>query len=273
MNALASVPSDERVSAGRYNFFVRVAVTAHRLPPLRSVCARRRRAAERPRCKRDAAEKSCATPARAGIFRRDTATPAVSPPRSFHPLRRRYDLPPDPFRDLRHDCVAEAFKSVHPSGYPMSHSTHIGFNCPPIWSGSVGVESPWVRSRQLFAHVPFQSREVGLRNSTSVTSSRPPPMRFGRFQSGTRFPSLAVGVAHPLRPEESRRLGESFVPSELSGVGNNPDAFADVRRANVRSSNACPLRVIPDLGQVSENSAHSPVKQSCDVFQDREARS
>jgi hypothetical protein len=35
-------------------------------------------------------------------------------------------------RDLRDDGVTEAFKTVHPSGYPMSHSTHVGFNAPPI---------------------------------------------------------------------------------------------------------------------------------------------
>lgn len=36
---------------------------------------------------------------------------------------------------------------------------------------------------------------------------------------------------------------------------------------------AVPLRVIPDLGQVSENSLHSPSKQRCDVLHDDEARS
>jgi hypothetical protein len=41
-----------------------------------------------------------------------------------------------------------------------------------------------------------------------------------------------------------------------------------MRRTNVGSSNALPLRVIPDLGQVSENSLHSPSKQSCDVLHD-----
>ena len=33
--------------------------------------------------------------------------------------------------DLRDNRVAESPESVHPSGYPMSHSTHVGFNCPP----------------------------------------------------------------------------------------------------------------------------------------------
>jgi hypothetical protein len=42
----------------------------------------------------------------------------------------------EPFEDLfdalRDDGVAECRKTVHPLGYPMSHSTHVGFNCPPI---------------------------------------------------------------------------------------------------------------------------------------------
>jgi len=38
---------------------------------------------------------------------------------------------PDHVGDLRDDGVAEASQSVHPSGNPMSHSTHVGFSCPP----------------------------------------------------------------------------------------------------------------------------------------------
>lgn len=36
--------------------------------------------------------------------------------------------------DLGDDCVSEAFKSVHPIGYPISHSTHVGFSFPPTTS-------------------------------------------------------------------------------------------------------------------------------------------
>jgi len=41
-----------------------------------------------------------------------------------------------------------------------------------------------------------------------------------------------------------------------------------VRGANGTSGYAVPLRVIPERGQVPENSAHSSSKQSCDVFHD-----
>ena len=43
-----------------------------------------------------------------------------------------YYLLADPFRDLRDDGIAEGSNSVNPSGNPMSHSTHTGFNVPPI---------------------------------------------------------------------------------------------------------------------------------------------
>jgi hypothetical protein len=33
--------------------------------------------------------------------------------------------------DLRDDGVAEGSQTVHPSGNPMSHSTHVGFSEPP----------------------------------------------------------------------------------------------------------------------------------------------
>ena len=36
----------------------------------------------------------------------------------------------DVFDDLWHYGVSESFKTVHPRGYPMSHSTHVGFRAP-----------------------------------------------------------------------------------------------------------------------------------------------
>jgi len=43
---------------------------------------------------------------------------------------RRHYRPTDDFDDLRDDGISEASKAVHPSGNPMSHSTHVGFNEP-----------------------------------------------------------------------------------------------------------------------------------------------
>lgn len=39
-----------------------------------------------------------------------------------------YDGAAEDFWDLRDDSVAEAMQAVHPSGNPMSHSTHVGFS-------------------------------------------------------------------------------------------------------------------------------------------------
>jgi hypothetical protein len=43
-----------------------------------------------------------------------------------------YDHPPDEFGDLWDYGVSESSQSLHPMGNPMSHSTHIGFNCPGV---------------------------------------------------------------------------------------------------------------------------------------------
>ena len=43
------------------------------------------------------------------------------------------------FGDLGDDGVAESSKSVHPAGYPMSHSTHWGFNCPPAICNAISL--------------------------------------------------------------------------------------------------------------------------------------
>jgi hypothetical protein len=42
----------------------------------------------------------------------------------------------DDFWDLRDDGISEGFKSVHPGGNPISHSTHVGFNFPVRCSAS-----------------------------------------------------------------------------------------------------------------------------------------
>ena len=54
-------------------------------------------------------------------------------------------------------------------------------------------------------------------------------------------------------------------------MGNNPDAIASVRGADGRSWYAIPHSIIPERGQVSENSAHPETKQAWDVLHDDEA--
>ena len=56
------------------------------------------------------------------------------------------------------------------------------------------------------------------------------------------------------------------------GVGNNPDPISVVVRAKFASWYTVPFRIVPDLGNVEENSLKpSPVvstNESCDVFKD-----
>lgn len=73
--------------------------------------------------------------------------------------------------------------------------------------------------------------------------------------------------------EPSNRFREDPLFSFLPRVGNNPDAVASVRGTNGRRRDAIPFRVVPALGQASENSAHPPTKQRCNVFHDDVFRS
>jgi len=43
-----------------------------------------------------------------------------------------FELVADVFGGLWDYGVSEGSKSVHPVGNPMSHSTHVGFKCPPF---------------------------------------------------------------------------------------------------------------------------------------------
>jgi hypothetical protein len=45
-------------------------------------------------------------------------------------LFRFEDRLPDERRDLRDDRISEGSQTVHPSGNPISHSTHVGFSAP-----------------------------------------------------------------------------------------------------------------------------------------------
>jgi hypothetical protein len=53
-----------------------------------------------------------------------------------------------------------------------------------------------------------------------------------------------------------------------SGVRHNPDPVSAVRRTNGGSRYAVPFRIIPDLGQVSENPVKSATAEHGNVFHD-----
>ena len=64
-------------------------------------------------------------------------TPTVTRRRRVASINRFYDSSPDPFRHLWHYGVSKSSQSVHPSGNPMSHSTHVGFNAPLVSSAAI----------------------------------------------------------------------------------------------------------------------------------------
>jgi hypothetical protein len=72
------------------------------------------------------------------------------------------------------------------------------------------------------------------------------------------------------RPPE--RIARAFVLL-ASGVGNNPDAIPPVRGANGESRDAVPPSIIPERGQVSENSSETPRQESWHVLHDDDAGS
>jgi hypothetical protein len=87
-----------------------------------------------------------------------------------------------------------------------------------------------------------------------------------RFAPLDRFPEHGRGDL----PAE--RSATAFVLL-ASGVGNNPDAVSSVRGTNGARRYAMPFRIMPDLGQVSENRVQPSTKQRCHVLQQRISRS
>jgi hypothetical protein len=194
-------------------------------------------------------------------------------------------------------AVAESFKSVHPIGHPISHSTHVGFSFPPTWSanptwGSVGFR-PVSFTTVLFGSVTIA---LGVRHmraaATASGSCRFIPadafsaLRRSQFCTfPVCFASPALGVGHRPNLAIAPSVGRSAAPalaerlniepvSTVQGVGSNkPEPVALVRGANVGSSQHCPSAVIPERGQVTEHSSESPSNEGWAVLHEREAGS
>jgi len=64
-----------------------------------------------------------------------------------------------------------------------------------------------------------------------------------------------------------------LIASLAVGVGNAPPPVPLMAGTHSRCRYARPFRVIPCLGQRSENVVHSSINDRCDVFQDDVARS
>jgi hypothetical protein len=95
-----------------------------------------------------------------------------------------HDRPSDQLDDLGHDRVSEATQSVHPRGNPMSHSTHVGFSCPPtIAAASSGVSAfaaticrPADPEFMALLLCPWQA--VGVGHIVAAIASTNDPLRF-----------------------------------------------------------------------------------------------
>jgi hypothetical protein len=136
-------------------------------------------------------------------------------------LIRLQDGVRDRFRDLRDDGVSEGSKAVHPSGNPMSHSTHVGFKLPPTCS----------LNGRLLSCVPiepdFQSRLVGVAQVVRADNASigVPP---SRVLAGAARPSLLPGVL----VGDGHRASRPYLTCTLSF--GSPLLF----RANFRSCEA-----------------------------------
>ena len=142
--------------------------------------------------------------------------------RAFLRLGRSHDGAAYDFRDLRDDGVAEGSKAVHPSGNPMSHSTHVGFRQPPT---AVAKPSPDVAEHPAIVIAILRRRR---------------PHHTSRNPICLCTPSLRVA-------RSLVDLGRQPVV-HAPGVGHDPDPVASVRRTNGGSRNTVPFRIIPERG-------------------------
>ena len=161
----------------------------------------------------------------------------------------------------------------------MSHSTHVGFNCPPsvdmiAWSNRSPERSlPFFRVSEA-GDEPLCIDAVGVGQFFAKAGS--PFLGFVVSKLPRFKASFARGVGIGPKKFRGERPAERSATAFVllaSGVGNNPDPVSSVRRTNGARWNAMPFRVIPDLGQVPENGVQPSTKQSCHVLKHRVSRS
>jgi hypothetical protein len=164
------------------------------------------------------------------------------------------DCAPNDFRDLWDNGVTWGTNSVHPIGNPITTSAKEGLRY-------IGPPSQILSPSDIFA--PRKCSEPRNRERPAPLDSFFPIVgRKSRFTAaGNPFRKFAISK----RPR--------FCASFFLGVGNNPHAVPSVRRTNGGSWYAMPFRIIPELGQVSDNSVKPPSKECCDVLHDDVARS
>jgi hypothetical protein len=128
-------------------------------------------------------------------------------------LRRPNYLSSDDFDDLRDDRVPEASQTVHPSGNPMSHSTHVGFNAPPAGDGSTARPNKQFAGALPMLVPSFQSRLVGVGH---IAGTLPCLSRTSRPAIALASSSVQSPSSHALR---ARRTVPSQGIPDADGVG------------------------------------------------------
>ena len=142
---------------------------------------------------------------------------------------------------LWHDGVSESAKAVHPSGNPISHSTHVGFSAPPT---CVDRPSPDVGESPLRL---WLSLTVGVAQSVralSASISVPPSRALLGVTRSPFVPSVLVGVGHSALRAIVSKLGRNFptrpaappmfpLKVDALGVGSKDEKpLSTVRRAD-----------------------------------------
>jgi hypothetical protein len=153
-------------------------------------------------------------------------------------------LSADPFGDLGHYAISEGSKSVHPMGNPISHSTHVGFNSPPF-----AARTATARLVMVLRGPPF-IRAFIAKCATGVFPS-----------------SCATGVGNHDPGSRERIEGAPWFAVAV-GVCNHEESPPEMRRTNGCRRYARPFRVVPERGQVGEDSTKSKGKVAWDVFQE-----
>lgn len=143
----------------------------------------------------------------------------------------------------------------------MSHSTHVGFNAPLVGDTTIERLSCFPSRCRRWIEAIDRLPRSRLSSACGVGHIR------AAIPSG--IPPCAYLV------EWSPVVGVGQYPSEFGPTGSDdPDPVTEVRGTNGRRGNALPLRVIPELGQVSEYGVHSAShKEAWDVFHEDEAGS
>jgi hypothetical protein len=98
--------------------------------------------------------------------------------------------PPCETHHRRNLSVPEAPQLVHPSGHPISHSTHLGFSPPPATAFSGGVFRSICEGPPLL----LASCAVGVgKIATAVAREIPVPLRSSFAKSGPAADAFGVG--------------------------------------------------------------------------------